>query len=271
LNRIFGWIFLAILITSVFYSSQTGFANPFFSNGYFTENGIEWCEENLPLYEVLGDKFFEHHKHSLESRVCASLYQDYYWTFEGSDRVEKLIERSKHYSQLEILESYEESETGIIDTAPAENKDQTLLQGTVEDGKMVIQIISSSPRINEAMEINLSFIDQSSRLVSNVNYAIEITQQDQLILESNNIYSEKGLSTLITRPLNSEEPVSIIITINGIGSSENPEEWLGPQGEIVMFTVVPEFGTMSIILLGITIMMVITLGSKNKISSFRTT
>ena len=59
---------------------------------------------------------------------------------------------------------------------------------------------------------------------------IEITQQDQLILENNNIYSEKGLSTLITRPLNSEEPVSIIITINGIGSSENPEEWLGPQG-----------------------------------------
>ena len=270
MNRIFGVVFTSILITSTLYVSQNVFANPFFSNGYFTENGIEWCEENLPLYEVLGDKFFEHHKHSLESRVCASLYQDYYWTYEGSDKVEKLIERSKHYSQLEILESYKESETGIIDTMPAENKDQTLLQGTVEDGEMIIQIISSSPRINEAMEINLSFIDQSSRLVSNVNYAIEITQQDQLILENNNIYSEKGLSTLITRPLNSEEPVSIIITINGIGSSENQEEWVGPQGEMVMFTVVPEFGTMSIILLAITIMIMVTLSSKIKITSLRT-
>jgi len=267
LNRIFGLVFTSILITSTLYVSQNVFANPFFSNGYFTENGIEWCEENLSLYEVLGDKFFEHHKHSLESRVCANLYQDYYWTYEGSDKVEKLIERSKHYSQLEILESYEESETGIIDTTPAENKDQTLLQGTIEDGKMIVQIISSSPRINESMEINLSFIDESSRLVSNVNYKIKITQQDQLILENNNIYSEKGLSTLITRPLNSEEPVSIIITINGIGSSENQEAWTDPRGKMVMFTVVPEFGIMSIILLGITIMMMIFLSSKiNKIS-----
>ncbi len=270
MNRILGLVFTSILITGVFNISQNVFANPFFSNGYFTENGIEWCEENLPLYEILGGKFFEHHKHSLESRVCASLYQDYYWTYEGPDRVEKLIERSKHYSQLEILESYEESETGIIDTTPAENKDQTLLRGTVEDGQMIVQIISSSPRINEAMEINLSFIDESSRLVSNVNYGINITQQNLLILENNNIYSEKGLSTLITRPLNSEEVVSIVITINGIGISENQEEWTGPQGEIVMFTIVPEFGTMSIILLAITITIMIFLSSKNKTMSFRT-
>ena len=163
-----------------------------------------------------------------------------------------------------------QSETGIIDTTPAENKDQTLLQGTIEDGKMIVQIISSSPRINESMEINLSFIDESSKLVSNVNYKIKITQQDQLILENNNIYSEKGLSTLITRPLNSEEPVSIIITINGIGSSENQEEWTGPRGEMVIFTVVPEFGIMSIILLGITIMMMVFLSSKINKIPFRT-
>ena len=270
MNKIFGLVLTSILITSMFYVSQNVFANPFFSNGYFTENGIEWCEENLPLYEILGDKFFEHHKHSLESRVCVSLYQDYYWTYEGPDRVEKLIERSKHYSQLEILESCEESKTGIIDTTPAENKDQTLLRGVVEDGEMIVQIISSSPRINEAMEINLSFFDVNNRLLSNVNYGIDVTQQDQQIIENNNIYSEKGLSTLITRPLNSEEPVSIIITINGIGISENQDEWTGPRGEIVMFTVVPEFGTMSIILLSITITIMVFLSSKSKIISIRT-
>ena len=208
MNKILGLVLTSIMITSVFYASQNVFANPFFANGYFTENGIEWCEENLPLYEILGNKFFEHHKHSLESRVCASLYQDYYWTHEGPDKVEKLIERSKHYSQLEILESYEESKTGIIDTTPAENKDQTLLRGVVEDGEMIVQIISSSPRINEAMEINLSFFDVNNRLLSNVNYGIDVTQQNQQIIDNNNIYSEKGLSTLITRPLNSEEPVS---------------------------------------------------------------
>jgi len=264
LKRIFGLVLISIMITSVFYASQNVFATPFFSNGYFTENGIEWCEENLPLYEILGDKFFEHHKHSIESRVCANLYQDYYWTYEGPDRVDKLIERSKHYSQLEILESYEESETGIIDTMPAGDKDQTLLRGTTEDGEITVQVISSSPVVNQSMEINLSFLDKNNILMSNVNYGIEIKQQDQEILKNKNIYSENGLSTLITRPLNSEEPVIIEISFNGIGMSENQEELTGPIGEMIMFTVVPEFGTITMMVLTLTIIAVIILNKGYK-------
>ncbi|MCH7757900.1 MAG: hypothetical protein IIA19_05440 [Thaumarchaeota archaeon] len=262
MNKIFGLTLALFLIVSMFYVNQNVYANPFFSNGYFTENGIEWCQENLLLYEILGDKFFEHHKHSLESRVCANLYQDYYWTYEGSDKVEKLIERSKHYSQLEILESYEESLTGIIDTTPAGNKDQTLLQGETKDGEIIVQLISSSPKINQAMEINLSFLDRNNRLVSDVNYGFEITQQNQQILKNNNIYSEKGVSTLITRPLNSEEPVLIRVSINGIGIPENQDDWTGPKGEVVMFTVVPEFGAMAIIPLAITVTVMIFLTTK---------
>lgn len=253
-----------IFLTGSFYGFQEGHATPFFSNGYFTENGIEWCEENLPLYQILGDEFFEHHKHSLESRICASLYQDYFWTYEGPDRVEKLIERSKHYSQLEILESYEESTTGIIDTTPAENKDQTLLQGTTSDGEITVQVISSSPTINQSLEINLGFLDKNKKLVPNVNFGIDVKQEEQVILGNNKIFSEAGLSTITTPPLTSDEPVVIKITINGIGTSENSEEWMGPRGEIIMFTVVPEFGAMAIILFSITITTMIFLSFRNK-------
>ncbi len=220
---------------------QNSYGTPFFSNGHFTENGIDWCQENKELYEILGNGFFEHHKHSIESRVCANLYQDYFWTYDGPDRIEKLIERSKHYSQLEIFESYEESETGIIDTTPAGNKDQTLLRGT-PDGEMIIQIISSSPAVNQGLEINLSFIDKNNRLMSKINYGIVITQNEKIVFENKNIYSENGLSTLISRPLTSENPVEISLSINGIGPPENQEEWEEPKGEMVIFTVVPEFG-----------------------------
>ena len=264
MKRFFGLVLTMTVILGAIFSVQNTYANPFFSNGYFTENGIEWCEENLPLYEILGEKFFEHHKHSIESRVCVSLFEDYYWTYEGPDRVEKLIERSKHYSQLEILESYEESETGIIDTMPAGDKDQTLLRGTTEDGEITVQVISSSPVVNQSMEINLSFLDKNNLLLSNVNYGIKVKQQDQLILENKNIYSKNGLSTLITRPLNSEEPVIIEISFNGIGMSENQEELTGPIGEIIMFTVVPEFGTITMMVLTLTIIAVIILNKGYK-------
>jgi archaellin len=98
--------------------------------------------------------------------------------------------------------------------------------------------------------------------VANVNYGFVITQQNQQILENNNIYSEKGLSTLITRPLNSEEPVLIRVSINGIGIPENQDEWTGPKGEVVMFTVVPEFGAIAIIPLAITITVMLFLTTK---------
>ena len=257
-------IFVLVTLLSLSYLSQTAMASPFFSNGYFTPNGIEWCEENLSLYKILGEKFFEHHNHSLESRICVSLYGDYYWSYEGSDRIEKLIERSKYYSQLEISESYEESLTGIIDTNPAENKDQTLLQGITKDGETVVQIISSAPKKNQTMEINLVFLDKYNKLKPNVDYSINVTQQGEKILESNNVYSEKGLSTLITRPLNSEEPVSIKVLINQTGI-ENGSNSLESDGEILEFTVVPEFGSMTIILFGITISMLILLNAKNKL------
>jgi len=252
-----------LILLTILFQNQEVDATPFFSNGYFTPNGIEWCEENHTLYEILGDEFFEHHNHSLESRICVNLYHDYYWTYEGSDRIEKLIERSKYYSQLEISESYDESMTGIIDTTPAENKDRTLLQGTIRGGDIMIQIISSSPKKNQTMEMNLSFLDKYGKLISDVNYGINVTQNDETILENNDVYSEKGLSTLITRPLNSEEPISIKIQVNSIGLEEIQDNIGNLNEDTVEFTVVPEFGAITILLFGISISMIILMRAKN--------
>ena len=99
-------------------------ATVFYANGAFTQNGIEWCEENEPLYDILGDKFFEHHSHSIESRICANLIEDELWHYSGPDRVEKLIERSLYFSELEIAESQVEAGIGVVDPTPAEVPDR---------------------------------------------------------------------------------------------------------------------------------------------------
>jgi len=97
-----------------------------FVNGAFTENGITWCAAEKPLYDLRGDDaFFEHHKHSIESRICAKLYEDPFWNYNGSDRIEKLIDRSLYYSELEIAESQLEAGIGIVDTTPADVPEPT--------------------------------------------------------------------------------------------------------------------------------------------------
>ena len=106
-------IFSILLLVSTAYA-QT----PFRDTAGLTENGIEWCEENYQLYKILGNDFFEHHQHSIESRLCGNLYNDNLWTYSGPDRYQKLIEQSRVYYILEIQESLEEAKEGKIDTKP---------------------------------------------------------------------------------------------------------------------------------------------------------
>jgi len=114
-----------IMIISIIFTIYPVYgATVFYANGAFTQNGIEWCEENKPLYDLLGDQFFEHHRHSIESRVCANLIEDELWNYSGPDRVEKLIDRSLYFSELEIAESQIEAGIGIVDTTPADVPDK---------------------------------------------------------------------------------------------------------------------------------------------------
>ena len=126
-------LFALLAFGSLFSNANLAFgATVFYANGAFTENGIEWCEENKPLYDILRDDFFEHHNHSIESRVCANLIEDNLWHYTGPDRTEKLIERSLYFSQLEISESQEESTVGVLDPTPAEVPDRQMEEPEAE-------------------------------------------------------------------------------------------------------------------------------------------
>ncbi len=94
--------------------------NVFTAEFEFSMNDIEFCHQFYHLYEELGLQWFiKNHHYSIESRVCGSLYEDPLWSYEGEDRMQKLLERSLHYIELEIQESKEEAKTGINDPTPA--------------------------------------------------------------------------------------------------------------------------------------------------------
>lgn len=122
-------IFLGILFALILIPIPLVFgATVFFANSRFTEDGIQWCEEEKPRYHIIGEaKWLEHHRYSIESRICANLYYDPLWDYTGFDRVQKLIERSAYYAQLEIDESKKEAEKGKIDPNPVgDNRNQKI-------------------------------------------------------------------------------------------------------------------------------------------------
>ncbi|MGQ0791961.1 MAG: CFI-box-CTERM domain-containing protein [Nitrosopumilaceae archaeon] len=160
-------------------------ATVFYANGAFTKNGIEWCEENKPLYDLLGDKFFEHHKHSIESRVCANLIEDPLWSYSGPDRAEKLIERSRYFSELEIAESQEEAKVGVVDPTPAEvlgNNTEEKIDELVEEQieQSAKEQVEETPKQNEVQDVNE---DGGGCLIATATFGSELSIQVQMLRE----------------------------------------------------------------------------------------
>ncbi len=148
-------------------------ATVFYANGAFTQNGIEWCEENKAIYEILGDKFFEHHKHSIESRVCANLFEDELWNYHGQDRVEKLIERSRYFSELEIAESKVEAGVGVVDPTPADVPDRMVNE----------PILIETEETQKQLKIQEENQEGGGCLIATAAFGSELSTQVQMLRE----------------------------------------------------------------------------------------
>lgn len=145
----------------------------------------------------------------------------------------------------------------------------TVVYGTISDGSIKVEIATATPMSGETMKININFIDSIKStpdeevIVDHLNYDISVTQEGREILSDKENYVPSGGGEHITQILNSDAPVDIKVTILGIG--ENKPFW-GPTGEVLLFNVVPEFGTIAMTILAVSIISTIIVSSKSKIS-----
>lgn len=159
---------------------------PFRDTAGLTLNGIEWCEENYQLYNFMGNDFFEHHQHSIESRLCGNLYNDDLWLYSEPDRYQKLIEQSRTYYSLEIQESAAEAETGKVDTKPVniEEIPQEITQQQKELEESVVEESNEKEieiKISEEKQMNDS--EGGGCLIATATYDSEMAPQVQMLRE----------------------------------------------------------------------------------------
>jgi hypothetical protein len=178
---------IIITIAFVLLIPITAFAQtPFRDTAGLTKNGIEWCEENYQLYKFMGNDFFEHHNHSIESRLCGNLYNDDLWTYSGPDRYQKLIEQSRIYYTLEIQESLEEAEEGKIDTKPVNIEE---IPQQIEQQQVELENEIREQETEEQIKNEESIISKSSEnegggcLIATATYGSEMAPQVQFLRE----------------------------------------------------------------------------------------
>jgi len=174
-------VFSLLILVSTAYA-QT----PFRDTAGLTKNGIEWCEENYQLYKFMGNDFFEHHSHSIESRLCGNLYNDDLWTYSEPDRYQKLIEQSRIYYTLEIQESLEEAKEGKIDTKPVNIEE---IPQQIEQQQVELENEIREQETEEQIKNEESVIPKSSEnegggcLIATAAYGSEMAPQVQFLRE----------------------------------------------------------------------------------------
>ena len=141
----------------------------------------------------------------------------------------------------------------------------TELYGMSSDGTVKVEIKATTPTAGEELTVNVEFTDAiTGNVVEHVNYDITATQGGT-VLEMMGAHAMSEAVSHTTDALSSGDPVDVTVTILGIGLPGDEANWTGPMGDVVMFTVVPEFGTIAVMILGIAIVSIIAMTTRSKI------
>lgn len=143
------------------------------------------------------------------------------------------------------------------DTTDDDHADVASASGMLSDG-VEVEVYTSAVAAGERMEISVDF-DESEH----VNYDIMVTQNGEEVLNDIGAHSHDGKGVHETAPLTSADPVEITITFQGYGI-DDPKT--GPIGEVVVFSnVVPEFGTIAMMILAVAIISIVAVTAKSKV------
>ena len=129
--------------------------------------------------------------------------------------------------------------------------------GMLSDGTKV-SIWTTAPTSGEMMEINVEFDD-----AEHVNHDIKVTQNGNTVLDDMGAHHHDGKGVHMTKALSSSDPVEVTITFQGYGV-DDPKT--GPIGEVVVFSnVVPEFGTIAMMILAVAIISIVAVTAKSRV------
>jgi len=131
-----------------------------------------------------------------------------------------------------------------------------IVQKAMAEEELMVTITDSST--DDGVQVDLEFN------VIHVNYA---TQNGEIVLqETAHAHTDMMGSHMIPVAASDDNPVDIEIVSLGIGLPDEEADWSGPIDETIATTqVVPEFGTIAMMILGISIISIIAVTAKIRV------
>ena len=98
-----------------------------------------------------------------------------------------------------------------------------------------------------------------------VNYEIDVTQNGNRLLKETNHALGTTATYKVTAQGSVENPIDVKLTSLGIGLPGQESKWTGPTGLITNVQVVPEFGTIAMMILVVAIVSIVAVTSKSRL------
>ncbi len=135
------------------------------------------------------------------------------------------------------------------------------------DKELMVDIVTGEAAQDQMLSIDVTFTTIDGMSVEHVNYDIMATQGTETVLDDKGVHDHDGVMNHMTAPLpagaSDEMPVDITVTFNGFGVEE---PFTGPTGQVATKQVVPEFGTIAVMILAVAIISIIAISAKSKLS-----
>ncbi|WP_179372310.1 PEFG-CTERM sorting domain-containing protein [Nitrosopumilus ureiphilus] len=138
----------------------------------------------------------------------------------------------------------------------------------VQPDEMMAEIIASDGVANEAMTIDLIITDLEGNGVEHITYNIQATQGSEILLNEEG-HMHKGTITnnhvTSTLPVDASDDMPVVISVESVGFGHD-EQYVDFSSEITTKQVVPEFGTIVMMILVVAIVSMVAVTTKSKLS-----
>ena len=127
-----------------------------------------------------------------------------------------------------------------------------------EDVELMVMI--SDSQVMGGTQIELEFN------VLHVNYDLTATQNGEVVFEETGLHSMENIATHQIDAVGSDEnPIDVEVVSLGIGAPGNEDNWTGPVGQVTTAQVVPEFGTIAMMILAVAIISIVAVTAKSRV------
>ncbi|MDI1494891.1 MAG: PEFG-CTERM sorting domain-containing protein [Cenarchaeum symbiont of Oopsacas minuta] len=152
-----------------------------------------------------------------------------------------------------------EDEHGHMDVEPAMMMSQ--------DGNYTVKVYPDGiPTAGEMFSLKVVVTDSDDNTVNHINYDIMIMQDGESVMDDGmGVHAHDGMKEHMTTMLESDSPIDVLVTLQGIGLNDIDTR-VGPIGETIELNVVPEFGTIAILVFAVAIISIIAVTTRSRIS-----